>query len=125
MQLNPPSEAACPSATQEFPNNLWNPLDVQYKCHSFNTLPLETFRLFFNSNSEGGVQLGPLDTSATNWPVVLASGNYADGEFGGMVIGKQNRSTRRKPTTVLFRPPQIPHDLTRRQPWQPQWEASD
>jgi hypothetical protein len=30
-----------------------------------------------------------------------------------MRIGRGNRSTRRKPSPVPFRPPQIPHDLTR------------
>jgi hypothetical protein len=29
-----------------------------------------------------GVQLGPLGTSATNWPVVPAPGDYEDEEFG-------------------------------------------
>jgi hypothetical protein len=36
----------------------------------------------------------------------------ACGEIGGMGIGRGNRSTRRKPTLVPLRPPQIPHDLT-------------
>jgi hypothetical protein len=35
----------------------------------------------------GGVQLGPLGTSATNWPVVPVPDDYEDGEFGGMMIG--------------------------------------
>jgi hypothetical protein len=35
----------------------------------------------------GGVQLGPLGTAATDWPIVPASGDYDDGEFGGMKIG--------------------------------------
>jgi hypothetical protein len=34
------------------------------------------------------------------------------GAVGGM-IGKGNRSTRRKPAPVPLYPPQIPHDLTR------------
>jgi hypothetical protein len=34
----------------------------------------------------GGVQLGPLDTSATKWPIVPAPGDYDDGEIGGMKI---------------------------------------
>jgi hypothetical protein len=37
----------------------------------------------------GGVQLGPLGTAATNWPIVPAPGDYDDGEIGGM-IGKGN-----------------------------------
>jgi hypothetical protein len=58
---------------------------------------------------EGGVQLGPLGTSATIWPIVPAPGDYENGEFGGM-IGRRNRSTRRKPVPVPLCPPQIPHD---------------
>jgi hypothetical protein len=50
------------------------------------------FSNFFNSNNGGGVQLGPLCTSATNWPIVPAPGDYDDGEFGGMMIHRGNRS---------------------------------
>jgi hypothetical protein len=57
----------------------------------------------------GGVQLGPLDTTATNRPIVPAPGDYDDGEIGGMKIGRGNRSTRRKPAPVPLCPPQIPH----------------
>jgi hypothetical protein len=57
---------------------------------------------------EGGVQLGPLGTAATIRPIVPALGDYDDGEIGG-VIGKGNRSTRRKPTPVPLCPPQTPH----------------
>jgi hypothetical protein len=52
----------------------------------------------------GGVQLGPL---GTNRPTVPAPGYY-DGEIGGM-IGRGNRSTRRKPAPVPLCPPQTPH----------------
>jgi hypothetical protein len=72
----------------------------------------------------GGVQLGPLGTAATNWPIVPAPGHY-DREFGGMMIGRGNRSTRRKPALVLLCPPQIPYDLTGREPGTPRWEASN
>jgi hypothetical protein len=37
----------------------------------------------------GGVQLDALGISATDWPVVPAPGDYDDGEFGGMKIGKE------------------------------------
>jgi hypothetical protein len=57
--------------------------------------------------------LGQLDTSATEWPIVPAPGDYDDGEFGGMKIGKGNRSIRRKPAPAPLRPPQIPLDQTR------------
>jgi hypothetical protein len=56
----------------------------------------------------GGVQLGPLSTAATNSPIVPAPGDYDDGEIGGM-IGRGNRSTRRKPTPVPHCPSQTPH----------------
>jgi hypothetical protein len=56
----------------------------------------------------GGVQMGPLGTSATEWP-----GDYDDGEFGRMKIGRGNRSTRRKPAPAPLCPPQIPLDQTR------------
>jgi hypothetical protein len=74
---------------------------------------------------EDGVQLGPFGTSATNWPIVLAPGDYDDREIGGMMTGRGNRSTRRKRAPVPLCPPQIPHDLTGREPGQPRWEASD
>jgi hypothetical protein len=60
----------------------------------------------------GGIQLGPLGTSATNWPIIPAPGEYEDGEFDGMMIGRGDRSTRRKPAPVPLYPPQIPHNLT-------------
>jgi hypothetical protein len=50
----------------------------------------------------------PLGTAATNRPIVPAPGDYDDGEIGGM-IGRGNRSTRRKPAPVPLCPPQTPH----------------
>jgi hypothetical protein len=61
----------------------------------------------------GRVQLGPLGTSATDWRIVSAPGDYDDREFGGIKIGKGNRSTRRKPAPAPLCPPQIPLDQTR------------
>jgi hypothetical protein len=58
-------------------------------------------------------KLGPLGTSATEWPVVPAPDDYDDEEFSGMKIGKGNRSTRRKPAPVPLCPPQIPLHQTR------------
>jgi hypothetical protein len=52
--------------------------------------------------------LGPLGTAATNRSIVPAPGDYDDGEIGGM-IGRGNRSTRRRPAPVPLCPPQIPH----------------
>jgi hypothetical protein len=58
-------------------------------------------------------KLGPLGTSATECPIIPAPGDYYDGEFGGMKIGKGNRSTQRKHTPAPLSPPQIPLDQTR------------
>jgi hypothetical protein len=57
----------------------------------------------------GGVQLGPHGTAATNRPIVPSLGDYDDGEIGGMMIGRGNRSTRRKPAPIPLCPPQTPH----------------
>jgi hypothetical protein len=56
--------------------------------------------------------MGPLGTSATDWPMVPASGGHDDGEFGGMKIGRGNLSTWRKPAPAPLCPPQIPLDQT-------------
>jgi hypothetical protein len=58
-------------------------------------------------------KLGPLGTSATEWPIVPAPGDYDNGEFGGMNIGRGNRSTRRKPAPAPVCPPQITLNQTR------------
>jgi hypothetical protein len=42
----------------------------------------------------------PLGAAATNRPIVPAPGDYDDGEIGGMMIGRGNRSTRRKPAAL-------------------------
>jgi hypothetical protein len=68
----------------------------------------------------GGVHPGPLGTPATDWPIVPAPGDYDDGKFCGMKIGRGNRSARRNPAPEPLCPPQIPLDQTRA--W---WEASD
>jgi hypothetical protein len=56
---------------------------------------------------------------------VPTPGDYDDGEFGGIMIGRGNRSTRRKSTPVLLYMPQNLHDLTGLEPGPPLWEASD
>jgi hypothetical protein len=42
------------------------------------------------------------------WPIVPAPGDYDNGEIGG-IIGRGNRSTRRKPAPVPLCPPQTPY----------------
>jgi hypothetical protein len=69
--------------------------------------------------------LGPLGTSATEWPIVRAPGDCDDGEFGGMKIGRGNRSTRRKPAPAPLCPPQILLARPGLEPGPPRWEASD
>jgi hypothetical protein len=69
--------------------------------------------------------LGPLGRSATEWPIVPAPGDCDDGEFGGIKIGRGNRSTRRKPAPAPLCPPQIPLARLGLEPGPPRWEASD
>jgi hypothetical protein len=81
---------------------------------------------FFIRIVRGGVvQLGPLGTSAVTWPIVPAPGDYEDRKFDGMMIGRGKRNTLRKPAPAPLCPPQIPHDMTGREPGPPWWEASD
>jgi hypothetical protein len=56
----------------------------------------------------GGVELCPLGNAGTNRLIVPAPSDY-DGEIGGMMTGRGNRSTRRKPAPVPLCPPQTPH----------------
>jgi hypothetical protein len=76
---------------------------------------------FLNSDSGGGVgvQLGPLGTAATNRPIVPTPGDYDDGEISGMMIGRGNRSARRKPAPAPLCPPHTPHALPGRGPGPP------
>jgi hypothetical protein len=69
--------------------------------------------------------LVPLGTSATEWPVVLAPSDCDDGEFGGIKIGRGNRSTRRKSAPEPLCPPQIPLARPGLEPGPRRWEASD
>jgi hypothetical protein len=49
-----------------------------------------------------------------------------DGDVGGMNgFGRGNRSTRRKPASTPFCPPQIPLARPGREPRLPRWEASE
>jgi hypothetical protein len=62
-----------------------------------------------------GVGLSPLGTAATSGllykPQMIDDGDC--GEFGGLKIGRINRSTQRKPAPAPHCSPQIPHDQTR------------
>jgi hypothetical protein len=80
-------------------NSTWG-MDV---CVRILCLCMQVEAFFLIGIVGGGVQLDPLGTAATNRPIVPAPGDYYDGEIGGM-IGRRNRSTRRKPA-----PPQTPH----------------
>jgi hypothetical protein len=73
----------------------------------------------------GGWLVAQTDTAATSRPIVPAPGDYDDGEFGGMMLGRGNRSTLEKPAPVPLCQPQIPYALPGREPGQPRLEASD
>jgi hypothetical protein len=68
---------------------------------------------FFIRIVVGGIQTGSTRHVRHFWPTVPAPGDCEDGEFGGMKIGRENRSTRRKAAPPLVCPPQIPLDQTR------------
>jgi hypothetical protein len=63
----------------------------------------------------GGVQTGPTRHVGHFWPIVPAPGDCEDGEFGGMKIGRGNRSARRKRAPAPLCTSQIPLDQTRAQ----------
>jgi hypothetical protein len=67
--------------------------------------------------------LGPIGIAGTNRPIVPAPGDYDGGEIGGM-IGRENRSTRRKLSQCRFvhhKPRMLPGS----EPGPPRLEASD
>jgi hypothetical protein len=72
----------------------------------------------------GGVQLGPLGTAATNRPIVLAPGDYDDGEIGGMMIGRGKEVLGENLPQCRFVHHE-PHMLPGREPGPPRWEAND
>jgi hypothetical protein len=59
-----------------------------------------------------GVRLSLLGTAATVSPIVPAPDDRWCGAICVTRIGKENRSTQRKPAPVPLCPPQIPNDLT-------------
>jgi hypothetical protein len=81
---------------------------------------------FFNSNS-GGMESNWVH-SARRPPIglfYLPPVDYEDGEFGEMIIGMENRSTRRKPAPVPNCLPQTPHALPGCEPGPQRWGTSD
>jgi hypothetical protein len=86
---------------------------MKYIRHLFAAANKETRVLVFFFVS--GVRLSPLGTAATTGllyqPQMIGDGDC--GEIGGMKIGRENRSTRRKPALAPLCPLQIPHDQTR------------
>jgi hypothetical protein len=110
------SEKTCPRATLSTTNPTWlglEPGPPQWKTSDYFLIGIVGY----------GVQLGPLDTAATNRPIVPVPGDYDNGEISGM-IGKGNRSTRTKPAPASLCPPHFTHDLNS-EPGPPQWETSD
>jgi hypothetical protein len=75
--------------------------------------------------SIGWVHLGPLGTEVSNSPIVPTPGDFEDGKYGDMMIGRGDRSTRRKPSSVPLCPPHILHAVPGREPGPPRWESSD
>jgi hypothetical protein len=53
--------------------------------------------------------MGLLGTAVTNRYIVPTPGDYDDGQIGGMMIGRINRSTRRKLAPVPLCSPQTLH----------------
>jgi hypothetical protein len=60
-----------------------------------------------------GVRTGFTRHVGRFWPIVPAPGDCEGEEFGGMMIGRGNRSPRRKPDSAPLCPPQIRLDETR------------
>jgi hypothetical protein len=68
-------------------------LELRLQCPPFlrevHRVPLDSTTFFFKIRLVGGeFHLGSLSMSATNWPIVPALGDYEDGEFGGIMIGR-------------------------------------
>jgi hypothetical protein len=89
----------------------FTPLSHPVKCRMTVLQIVYVFFIFFIILS--AVRLSPLGTAAKTG--LLNQPRMIDeyGAFGGMRIGRGNRSTRRKPARAPLCPPQIPHDQTR------------
>jgi hypothetical protein len=77
---------------------------------------------FFNSHS-GGWSPSRVHSARRHWMAYCTCPD--DGVFGGMKIGRGNRSTRRKPAPAPLCPPQIPVDQTRARSQALTWPVFD
>jgi hypothetical protein len=68
--------------------------------------------------------LGPLGTAAINMPIVQAQDDYDNGIICE-IVGRGNRSIRRKPTPNAAVSTTKSHILPGRESRPPRWEASD
>jgi hypothetical protein len=66
------------------------------------------FPSFLNWYIAGWSPIGSPRQCGHQWPIVPVPGDYDDGEIGGM-IGRGNRSSRRKPAPVPLCPLQTAH----------------
>jgi hypothetical protein len=67
--------------------------------------------------------LGPLDTAATNRPIVPAPGDYDDGEIGGL-IGRESEVLGENLLQCRIVDHKT-HMIPGCEPGSPRWEASD
>jgi hypothetical protein len=96
-------------------NFMWRSRHSKYRESTFirprsrlsKSFPLPTIRRFFFT-LWGGVRLSPLGTSATVGLMYQPRMVDEYGAFGGMRIGRGNRSTPRKPASMPLYPLQIP-----------------
>jgi hypothetical protein len=69
--------------------------------------------------------LGPLGTAVTNRLIETTPGDYDDEEFGGMMISRGYRSTRRIPASLPLYPLETLSILLGREHGPSRWEACD